>query len=98
MLGAKRDSAAMVLEHLEARLAGLYGSGLLRVRVSPRDGLARLQAVGAVGAAAAVCLRQHVRASVAQQLHVRCAFAWRVRRAVLNLVKDRVRVSLVAFA
>ena len=71
MLGAKGDSAAMVLEHLEARLAGLYGSGLLRVRVSPRDGLARLQAVGAISAATAMRLRQHVRMNRARQLHVR---------------------------
>ena len=98
MLGDDWSCAAKVLEHLEARFAGLYGSGLLRVRVSPRDGLARLQAIGAMGAATAVRWRQHVRMNAARQLDVRRAFAWRVRRAVWNLVKDRVRVSLVAFA
>ena len=90
--------AAMVLELLEPALRALHDDVLLRARARPRDGLARLQAVGAVGAATAVCLREVVRANGAQQQHVACAFAWRARRAVSSLVHDRVRVSLGGFA
>ena len=88
----------MVLKHLEPALRALLAQSVLKVRDCLRAGAARLQAVGPIGAATAVRLRQHVRANGARQLHVRCAFAWRVRRGVLSLVHDRVRVSLVGFA
>ena len=88
----------MVLNHLEPALRAMHGHMLLKVRDRRREGLAQLQAVGAVGAATAVCLREGVRANGAQQQHVACAFAWRARRAVSSLVHDRVRVSLGGLA
>ena len=98
MLGAIWSCAALVLEHLEPALRALHAQSMIKVRVCMQAGAARLQAVGPMGAATAVRWKHDLRANGAQHVHVRRAFAWRVRRAVLNLVKDRVRVSLVAFA
>ena len=98
MLGAICSCAALVLELLVLALRAAVHLVLLKVRVCLRAGPEPLQAVGAVGAATAVRLREHSRVNGARQGHVRCACARRARRAVLSLVHDRVRVSLVGFA
>ena len=98
ILVAIGEAAGKVLELLKPALRALHAESMLKVGVRPRDGLARLQAVGMLGAATAVCLRMHSHANRAQQQHVWCAFACRVRRAVWSLVYDRVRLSLGGFA
>ena len=60
----------MVLEHLEPALRALLAQCKLKVRDCLRAGLARLQAVGTVGAVTAVRLRAHARVNGARQLHV----------------------------
>ena len=87
-------STGKVLKHLEPALRALLARCELKVRDCLRAGPARILAVGTVGAATAVRLRADARVNGARKLHVWCALAWRARRAVLNLVKDRVRDSL----